>query len=176
MPDERRIPLVEAAVRGDLNSFGKLCEEFYAPMVAVAYAVLGDHHLAEDAAQEAFAKALAGLRGLQEPAKFGAWLARICRNVATDAARARIRNGRAAELWAPPPEPTDDGLPASVRRALGRLPASARELIVLRYYDNLSYDQISSVLGISRSAINGRLNRAKKKLARAMKREGVLEL
>ncbi len=138
--------MVEAALRGDLDSFGKLCEEFYAPMVAVAYSVLGDHHLAEDAAQEAFAKALTGLRGLKQPAKFGAWLAQICRNVATDMAKTRIRGGHNVELWEAPPEQGEDGLPSAVRRALGRLPAPARELIVLRYYDNLSYDQMSSFL------------------------------
>lgn len=175
LSDERRIPVVEAALRGDLDSFGRLCEEFYAPMVAVAYSVLGDHHLAEDAAQEAFAKALTGLRGLKQPAKFGAWLARICRNVATDTAKARIRGGHNVELRESPPEQGEDGLPSAVQRALGRLPAPARELIVLRYYDNLSYDQISSVLGLSIPAINGRLRRAKKRLAKALKQDGLLE-
>lgn len=76
MPDERIVSLVKATLHGDLECYGTLCTEFYAPMVAVAYAVLGDHHLAEDVAQEAFARALVNLRRLKEPAKFGAWLAR----------------------------------------------------------------------------------------------------
>ena len=95
--------------------------------------------------------------------------------MAIDTAKARIRDGHNVELWEAPPEQGEDGLPSAVRRALGRLPAPARELIVLRYYDNLSYDQISSVLGLSIPAINGRLHRAKKRLAKAMKREGSLE-
>jgi len=48
-------------------------------------------------------------------------------------------------------------------------------LIVLRYYDGLSYEEISSVLGISKATINGRLTRAKRKIARYLQRNGFLE-
>jgi RNA polymerase sigma-70 factor (ECF subfamily) len=59
-----------------------------------------------------------------------------------------------------------------VKNALSKLSASSKEVIYLRYYDGLSYDQISEVLGISEQAINGRLRRAKRKLAQILKREG----
>jgi hypothetical protein len=74
--------LIDAARAGDLDSFGKLCERYYAPLAAVAYSVLRDHQLAEDAVQEAFARGLVNLRRLKETGKFAPWLARICRNVA----------------------------------------------------------------------------------------------
>ena len=59
---------------------------------------------------------------------------------------------------------------------MGQLPTEAREVIFLRFYDGLSYDQISTVLGISEQAINGRLRRAKKKLAQYLRRNGLGEV
>ena len=47
MPERPEIHLIDAATRGDIESFGKLCQQYYAAMVAVAYAVLNDHQLAE---------------------------------------------------------------------------------------------------------------------------------
>lgn len=79
------------------------------------------------------------------------------------------------ELQEPVTVPDEDGISHAVRSALRKLPHSARELIILRYYDNLSYEQISSVLGLSLATINGRLHRAKKLLAKVIKEEGVLE-
>jgi len=69
--------------------------------------------------------------------------------------------------------PSDqDDTTETVREAISKLSASARELIFLRYYDGMSYEQISSVLGISEQAINGRLRRAKKKMADYLRRNG----
>ena len=47
--------------------------------------------------------------------------------------------------------------------------------MILRYYDNCSYEQIADVLGLSRTTVNGRLTRAKRKLAQQLRRQGVLE-
>ncbi|MHC4543494.1 MAG: RNA polymerase sigma factor, partial [Planctomycetota bacterium] len=55
---------------------------------------------------------------------------------------------------------------------LNKLSAPAREVIFLRFYDGMSYEQISAVLGISEQAINGRLRRAKKKMANYLRRNG----
>ena len=63
----------------------------------------------------------------------------------------------------------------AIRRAIEQLPESAKDLVVLRYYDGLSYEQISSVLGISKASINGRLTRAKRKMADYLKRNGFSE-
>ncbi|NIP54546.1 MAG: RNA polymerase sigma factor [Phycisphaerae bacterium] len=167
--------LVEDALNGDIDSFGRLAARYYASMVAVAYAVLADHQLAEDAAQEAFARALTNLSKLRKPDKFAPWLARICRNVARDMVASRARMINPEDLSpAPNCNSPDDDLEA-VRRAIEHLPVGAREVIVLRYYNGLSYEEISSVLGISKQTINGRLTRAKRKIAKYLKRSGFLE-
>ncbi len=144
-------------------------------MTAVAYSALRDHQLAEDAAQEAFARALVNLRKLKTPEKFAPWLAQICRHVAIDMGRAR-RQG--TDIEGPPPiqdEPERDSSVEIVRRAIGDLPEPMREVLILRYYDDRSYEQIAAVLGLSQSSINGLLTRAKRKLAKSLRRTGVLE-
>ena len=81
--------LVKAAIKGDADSFTELCRRYYPAMVAVAHSILGDRHLAEDAAQQTLAKAAVKLPQLKKRSKFGSWLAAICRNAAKDMARAK---------------------------------------------------------------------------------------
>ena len=64
---------------------------------------------------------------------------------------------------------------AQINHAIESLPSSMKELVVLRYYDGLSYEKISNVLGISKASINGRLTRAKKKMESYLKRNGFPE-
>jgi len=167
--------LVEAAVGGDLESFGELCGGYYSSMVAVAYSVVADHQLAEDAAQEAFAKALVNLRKLKKPGRFAGWLAQICRNTAVDMVRARARGVRTQDIADCSEIAVEQADTEAVREAIGELPRAERELIVLRYYNRLSYEQISDVLGISKAAVNGRLTRTKQKLAKHLKEQGIWE-
>ena len=87
MTEDLQTKLVIAAKSGDLDSFGDITKSYYNSMVAIAYAVLTDHHLAEDAVQQAFAKALTKMNTLKKPESFAAWLARICRNTANDIAK-----------------------------------------------------------------------------------------
>ena len=60
----------------------------------------------------------------------------------------------------------------AVKQAIGRLSSCERELIVLRYYNNMSHEQMSSVLGLSKAAINNRLVRTRKKIAMFLKNNG----
>ena len=79
--------LVESAVNGDGDGFTELCRRYYPAMVAIAHSIIGDRHLAEDAAQQAFAKAAVKLPQLTNKSRFGGWVATICRNVARDMLR-----------------------------------------------------------------------------------------
>lgn len=175
MTEKSKTELVEAAVDGDIDSFGELARQYYAAMVAIGYSVLADHQLAEDAAQETFARALSNLRCLKNKRKFAPWLAAICRNVAKDMVTSRAGQINAEDLSQVPDDDKEDSSVYAVRRAVEQLSVSAKELLVLRYYDGLSYEEISSVLQISKSTINGRLTRAKRKMAKYLKRDGFLE-
>ena len=184
MIDQLQTRLVESAISGDIESFGKLCQRYYSAMTAIGYSILTDHQLAQDAAQETFAKAIVGLNGLRDKSKFGSWLAGICRNTAKDMAAKKIRpfdfaQGGQTNTEEIPQAADSDKTGEDdqvVRQAIDRLPRATRELISLRYYSGLSYEQISSVLGISQAAVNGRLIRAKRKLAKYLKHSDLLEV
>jgi len=168
--------LVQAAVGGDEKSFVELCRRYYPQMLAIAHAILDDKHLAEDAAQQAFAKAVPELRRLRKPERFGAWLAAICRNVARDAAARRQINVTTRPLESLQAATESDTDVEAVRAAVNRLPRRQKEIIFLRYYDEMSYEKISAVLGISPQAVNGRLRRAKTKIALYLRRNGFKEV
>ena len=164
--------LVAAAQGGCLDSFGALYQRYHNSIVALAYARLGDRHAAEDAAQEAFAIACRDLGALRAKAKFGAWLGGICRNVTRQMIRTRKRPAPEPDESPEETPPEDDERSEAVRRAVWRLEPPERELIVMRYFDGFSQARISEVLDITPSAVNGRLVRAKRKVAGLLKRDG----
>jgi RNA polymerase sigma-70 factor (ECF subfamily) len=173
--NEQERVLVDKAVDGNIDSFGELCRRYYPAMVSVAYAVLSDHQLAEDAAQESFARALVNLKRLKKKNRFAPWLAAICRNVAKDMVVAKTRHISTEDLSQVTEKKHDDENSRVIRRAIEHLPDADKELIVLRYYNNLSYERIGAILGISHAAINGRLARTKRKIAKHLKQNGYPE-
>ena len=170
--------LVDSAVNGNICSFGQLCERYFNSMVAIAYSVLSDHHLAEDAAQETFVRALKGLKKLKSKEKFGFWLARICRNVAKDMVKMKPGNSNTDSLstLADADIDNDDYDNQAVKKAISILSLSERNLIALRYYNSMSHEQMSSVLGLSKAAINNRLVRTRRKIARHLQKNGFAEV
>jgi RNA polymerase sigma-70 factor (ECF subfamily) len=165
--------LVEAAQNGHLESFGALYERYHSSMVALAYSMLADRDMAEDAAQEVFAIACRDIGSLKSKERFAAWLAGICRNVSRQMLRANKSTPVAPDdnPAAQSRDDTEDRREA-IRRAVWNLRESERELIVMRYFDGFSQVQISEVLDISSQAVNGRLIRAKRKIAEHLKRNG----
>ncbi len=156
---------MEAARSGSVESFAALYDRYYPAVVGVAYAMLGDIHQAEDAAQETFAVACRDLRHLRQAEKFAGWLRGICRNVAKGIIRSRSRR-----LELDPPavidEPAcEDGYAAEVRQAVAELPPRGREVVLLHYFSGLSHEKIARLLATSPHAIHGRLIRARRKLA-----------
>ena len=165
--------LVEAAQNGHLESFAALYKAYHSPMVALAYSMLADRELAEDAAGEVFAIACGELAKLRRKEKFGTWLAGICRNTARQMLRAKGKH--VALNFRSPGEDADIDQHQRdlIRQAVRQLRPAERELIVLRYYDNMPYEQIAGILDISIQAVNGRLIRAKRKIAKYLKRNGL---
>lgn len=168
-PEEQ---LVESAQNGHLESFGALYQRYYSSMVALAYSVLGNRDFAEDAAQEVFAVACRDLICLKHRDRFGAWLAGICRNITRQMIREKAR--AAVSNLSVPVQNQDNSEHHLdvVCRAVWQLRPAEKELIVLRYYDGFSQAQICKVLDISPQAVNGRLIRAKRKIAKYLNRNG----
>ena len=172
--------LVGAGRRGDADSFAELYHRHYVAAVGIAYSTSSDRHLAEDAAQEAFAIVCRDFGRLRRDDKFVHWLNAICRKVACRLVKWKSRGGLPEDLpWHAATDHGDDRANARedranlVRQSLQRLSAHAREIVVLRYFSGLSHEQIAAVLGISAEAVHSRLCRARRKMADFLKRNGV---
>ena len=135
--------------------------------------------MAEDAAQEAFFVAFRDMSKLKKANHFSRWLTKICRNIASDMAKARARNKLVSiedcESFSNQ-EDKKDNYAEAVRSIIAGLPVKVREVIFLRYYNHMSYQQISNVLGISQEAVNGRLRRAKKIIVKELSRQDSIEV
>ena len=176
MNAQTQVELVEAARKGDVESFGELYRRHYAPALGIAYGVLADRHLAEDAAQEAFVIASRQLAGLRQPQRFAPWICTIARRVAGQMARSRRERNTLDDTEAAPtinrgPHPSD-----LVRQAVLDLPDRAREVVVLHYFTGLSHKDIAASLGVSAEAVHGRLVRARRILAERLSGNGMGEI
>lgn len=178
--DDADTNLVAAALQGDAESFSRLCEQYYPALVAIAYSRLAERHLAEDAAQETLLAAYRDIVRLKKPEQFAGWLATICRNIASDMAKARTRAcQKHAEIvdCSPVFDPVDDegDTVAVVREIVRQLEPDARDIVYLRYYNQLTYDQIARMLGISEEAVNGKLRRARARIRHELQRRKSME-
>ncbi len=167
-----------AARRGDAESFSRLCEQHYPALVAIAYSQLADRSLAEDAAQEALLVAYRDIAKLKETGRFLPWLAAICRNTAIDIARARARErhagiedcGAVADLCH-----HENDTVAAVREIIFGLDSDMRIVVVLRYYNGMTYGQIAQMLGVPEEAVNGKLRRARNTIRHQLQRRASME-
>jgi RNA polymerase sigma-70 factor, ECF subfamily len=161
--------LVRRAQKRDDAAFAQLVRLFERTALAIAYSVVGDASTAGDVTQEAFIRAWQRLRELDDPDRFGAWLARIVRNLATD--QARRRPGETIGMPANDPAvvsatneidrtETQEGISA----ALAELDELTRSAVVLRYYQGLASKEIAELLELSPSAVDMRLSRARAQL------------
>jgi RNA polymerase sigma-70 factor (ECF subfamily) len=132
-----------------------------------------DHHLSEDAAQEALAAACRQLAKLKKPERFGPWTVAICRNVAKDMLRERQRQRKPVQAYRDRESGHEDNdQKAILAEALQQLPQNLREVIFLRFYNEMSYRQMAKALGATEQVIDGRIRRAKKKMAIYLKKAG----
>ena len=133
------------------------------------FAVLGNRADAEDVTQATFVNALRAIERGEQPRKPGNWLLAISHNLM----RQRFRQERArpaqVELDGDLPQPlqTDDNAPSvgELVSALGRIPPSQREAIVMREFEGRSYAEIAEILGVTTSALETLLFRARRSLA-----------
>jgi RNA polymerase sigma factor (sigma-70 family) len=153
------------AVRGLYQSYGRL-------VFAVAYKVLGDTGLAEDATQQTFVQAWRAADSYDPTRALAAWLTTIARRVAIDVYRRERRHRDTDELDSS--DPALVTLPPSVeqiynmwevRQALEHLPDQDRELIRLQHYDQFTHAEIASRLAIPVGTVKSRSFRAHRRLA-----------
>lgn len=152
--------------QGQLQDFGAFYESTYPVAYRVAYGVVGDRALAEDATQEAYVTAYRKRASYRADGPVEAWLYRIVVNTALSMLRRRrVRPIEPLDPGGADPPSVPDGAPAAVDRValiegLQRLDPVARSAVVLRYYLDLDYQTIGSILGKSPGNVGMILSRS----------------
>jgi RNA polymerase sigma-70 factor (ECF subfamily) len=158
--------LVVQAQRGDQAAFASITQATYARMLDIAYRILRDRELAEDAAQQALVDAWRTLPHLRDVARFEAWTYRILVRACHREVR---RRGRLVLLGSIAEPSVPDGL-ANVHdrdlleRAFRTLSMDQRTVVVLHHSVGLTLDQIAEVVGVPAGTVSSRLARAMARL------------
>jgi RNA polymerase sigma-70 factor (ECF subfamily) len=168
--------LVAACQRGERDAFRALFEAHKDQVYSIALRFSGDRALAMDIAQDTFLKLFSSIRDFRGDARFETWIYRLVVNSCLDHKRRSWRLIPIAdELMAILQAPADSlnevlrsELRHRVQSAVERLSPDLRMVIVLRYTEGLSYDEIAEVLGCSPGTVASRLNRAHKVLERRL--------
>ena len=165
--------LVDQAKRGDAEAFDSLARMVGDRCMAIAFRILRDADLAEDAVQTAFITAWRELRSLRNPDLFEPWLHRILTHACY--AEARHRTRWASGIRVIPVEPVhgrDDTLTVDDRdqleRALRRLTVEQRAVLVFHHYLELPLPEVADRLGIPLGTAKSRMHHAKQALRAAL--------
>jgi len=153
--------LVIAARRGDGDAFVALVTRYAAAVRAVACHVVRDHHASEDIAQDVFVMAYRRMSQLRVPSLFGRWVLQISRHRAVRAVQSRRPEtslDQAGEVACPQ---TGDSGPdmEQLLNAVMRLPERERRLIMLRYFNGHSVEQIAGITGRPMGTVTKQLSR-----------------
>lgn len=170
LPGRRRPPadltptLVARLRDGNAEAGRMLCEVYHPPLMRFCFRYLGSREEAEDVVQEVFLKVL---NNEARPANFRAWIYKITRNRCLDLLRARKRRREDQDIDSV--SRVDDDLTgcltrlvrreqrAHLRRALAALPENHREVLHLRYAEDLSRIEIAEVLDLAEPVVKSRL-------------------
>ncbi|PYS64035.1 MAG: RNA polymerase sigma factor RpoE [Acidobacteria bacterium] len=179
--------IVERAVSGDPEAFGEIVRRWERRIFALAFGMLGREEDARDATQETFLAAFRNLRGFRGEAKVSSWLHRIAVNQCiTRQRRAKVRNEtgledeaeKNASVFALPSEISPARAvetterSSAVRRAVCALPADLRQVVVMKEFEELTFQEISEALELPLSTVKSRLYTALRQLQMRLEKFG----
>ena len=182
-PQTDELRWIEAAVQGDHQAFAHLVETYKTPVYNLAYRMLHSRSEAEDAAQEIFLRAYTKLATYDHQRRFSTWLLSIASNYCIDVLRRRratfvniddVAFALPSEVAGPERSAINQEQRDAVARAISRLPDTYRLVTVLRYYHDLSYEEIERITNLSEATVNTRLFRARRQLEELLEAEGAL--
>ena len=169
--------IIESCRAGDRDAFRVLYDMYKDRVYSVSlYFFHGDEAAASDVTQQIFLKLIATISQFKGEAAFSTWLYRLVVNACQDAARQRksagTLQGSSLEFAIPGLQEEDYAraqMARSVRVAVSALPPKFRIAVLLRYFDDLSYEQMAQILHCSMGTVASRLSRAHKMLAEGLK-------
>jgi RNA polymerase sigma-70 factor (ECF subfamily) len=182
------VELVRGALTGSEHAFRDIVLRYQRPVFGLIARVVRDPGRAEELAQDTFVKAFRALHTYDVQRKFSAWLLTIAHHVAID----EVRKGSLAtvsldELTHPDGPPIEIAdrkaatpaalaerteLAGALKTAIGRLRPEYREIVNLRYEQELEYDEIAEITGLPLGTVKSSLFRARKELAVEMESMG----
>lgn len=165
--------LVIECQAGDQAAFERLANRWHSRLLYRAMSLLGDADQAQEVVQEAWLAIARGIRGLNDPARFGAWSYRIIRNKTVDRIRRnqRGRRDRVNSDVSQAPAPSDDHLRdavQSLRVAIRGLSSEHRRVIELFYLEELPIAEIARLTGVPEGTVKSRLFHARASLKKTL--------
>ena len=181
MKDQENI--IARARRGDAGAFEQLVETYREQVYRIALRMCSNAADADEAAQEAFLAAWKGLPNFRGDSQFSTWLYQLTTHAAIDLMRREKRQIAADDITEvsaadPAPSPQQQAEQSEqreiVRDAILQLAPEQREVVVLRFMEELSYEEIGAVLKLPSGTVKSRLNRAKAQLKDILSKSGNL--
>ncbi|HYQ85822.1 MAG TPA: sigma-70 family RNA polymerase sigma factor [Bacteroidota bacterium] len=179
MPSRTDLELVEAFRNGDLTGFNELVRRHQERVYWIARRVMGKHDDAADVVQDVFVRMFKALKGFRGDSEFSTWLYRIAMNVSLNAVRAkRVKDfiryddtieSRSEEL--PDAELLRNEYQTVLERAIQRLPPKQKLVFIMRYYDEMPYEQMAKVLKKSVGGLKANYFHALKKVQQYVRKE-----
>lgn len=183
--------LVALASEGNRGAFAELVEQYKNKIFHLAYRMLGNRQEAEDVVQDTFLRVYEHLASYDRSRKFSTWLYRIATNQCIDRLRRRrsvysldadLAEGEGMDgysvLRTDEPGPEESLMLTERQRmvfeAVASLPDKYKAAVALRYYQDLSMQEISDILQIPVSTVKTRIHRGREYLRRRLERENVL--
>lgn len=166
--------IIELCRRGDRDAFRALYAAYKDRVYSIAfYFFHGDVAAAGDASQQVFLRLMTGIQKFRGESDFGTWLYRLVVNVCLDHARRNPKRAEATDvefaslpaLDSPERDMARHEVASAVRVAVSSLPPKLRLPVLLRYFDELSYEQMAAALSCSIGTVASRLSRGHRMLA-----------
>lgn len=173
--------VVARCLKGETDAFALLVDRYQTPLYNTALRMTGDSDLARDITQEALVRAFEKLETFRPDHKFFSWLYRIMVNDALNVLR-KQKLERHTALSAPEyhKTPEDDYWElernAVLDEAIRELPFDHRLVIVMRHFNDMSYEQIAGIIAVPTKTVKSRLYTARQNLAEILERKGLRSL
>ncbi len=172
--------LINQIVEGDTNSFTILVDRYKDLVFTLALRMLKNREEAEEVAQDSFIKTYKSLKTFKGDSKFSTWIYRVTYNSCLDRIKMNkkyLKNVEINEFTAHQVVAIDNALDKmkskeqtlEIQRCIDKLPNEESFLLTLYYFDDLSLDEISKIVGITSNSIKVKLFRSRKKLATILK-------
>lgn len=177
MSAEDEDALIGRCLAGDAGAFEPLVERYHGLLFRAAVRLLGDRDRARDVIQTVFLKAYQGLGSCDRQRRFFSWVYRIMVNECLNERRGRRATEEFDETLQAAPTAGDPIQEAEtrhrVRAAVLQLSEAQRDVIVLRYFSELRYEQIAATLGVPEKTVKSRLFSARQRLCELLSVEKV---